>query len=385
MDSIIIIGTGMAAYTLAREFRKIDQTTPLTLISSDDGRSYPKPMLSNALAKGKRADQVAMFDAKTMANTLGAEILTYRTVIKIEPKIQTVELGDGLKQKYSKLVLALGASPIVIPIEGDAAEDILSINDLLDYTIFRERLLKAKHVALIGPGLIGCEFANDLVASSDVRVSIVGPGSLPMSNVLPEPIAEELYQQLSGAGVEWHLEATTESINHNGSAYDLTLSNGLVITPDLVVSAVGLRANIELASNAGLNVNRGIVTDPFLKTNDDDIYALGDCAEVAGHNLLFVAPLIAGAKALAKTLSGDTTAVHYPAMPVAVKTPLYPLVIASPPRGAQGEWTFDQAQSGFGMKGLFYGEDKSLLGFVLSGDFVKEKQSLVKQLPDILP
>jgi rubredoxin-NAD+ reductase len=126
------------------------------------------------------------------------------------------------------------------------------------------------------------------------------------------------------------------------------------------------------------------VTDKFLKTDHEDIYALGDCAEVAGHNLLFVAPLIAGAKALAKTLSGDKTAVHYPAMPVAVKTPLYPLVIAPPARDAQGEWAFEQASSGFGIKGLFYGEDKVLLGFALSGDFVKERLLLAKQLPDIL-
>jgi len=134
-----------------------------------------------------------------------------------------------------------------------------------------------------------------------------------------------------------------------------------------------------------LSVHRGIVTDTFLKTSHNDIYALGDCAEVAGHNLLFVAPLIAGAKALAKTLAGAATEAHYPAMPVVVKTPHYPLVVAAPAKSAQGNWAFEQAQSGFGIKGLFYGEDKSLLGFVLSGDFVKEKQVLAKQLPDLIP
>ena len=385
MDPIIIIGTGMAGYSLAREFRKLDQATPLTMISSDDGRSYPKPMLSNALAKRKTAEQIAMFDAQAMAKILKAEILTHRTVIKIEPTTNVLELDDGSQQKYSKLVLALGASPIVIPIDGDAAEDILSINDLMDYTVFRERLLDAKHVAIIGPGLIACEFANDLIASSAVVISIIGPNSLPMDTVLPEPVAKELHQQLSDAGVEWYLNTTTKSINHNGKVYDLALSNGTVINPDLVVSAVGLRANIALASDAGLSVHRGIVTDTFLKTSHNDIYALGDCAEVAGHNLLFVAPLIAGAKALAKTLAGAATEAHYPAMPVVVKTPHYPLVVAAPAKSAQGNWAFEQAQSGFGIKGLFYGEDKSLLGFVLSGDFVKEKQVLAKQLPDLIP
>ncbi|MFW5448062.1 MAG: FAD-dependent oxidoreductase [Methylophagaceae bacterium] len=385
MVPIIIVGTGMAAYSLAREFRKLDKTTALTLISSDDGRSYPKPMLSNALSKGKTAEQVALFDAAAMAKTLNAEIIINSVVDQLNPQAHSLIMEDGSQHHYEKLVLAVGASPITIPIKGDAASQVLSINNLLDYTVFRERLLGAKHVALIGPGLIGCEFANDLIAAGNVRVSVIGPGAVPMDSVLPEEVAKELQQHLTDVGVEWHLGATTESISYAGDNFDLALSNGVVIKPDLVVSAVGLRANIKLASQAGLAVNRGVVTDAFLQTADNDIYALGDCAEVEGHNLLFVAPLLAAAKALAKTLAGEKTKVSYSAMPVAVKTPLYPLVIAPPARDALGEWFFENAESGFGIKGLFVGDDEVLLGFVLSGDCVKDKQTLAKQLPDILP
>jgi rubredoxin-NAD+ reductase len=160
MDPIIIIGTGMAAYSLAREFRKLDKTIPLTLISSDDGRSYPKPMLSNALSKGKTAEQVAMFDAAAMAKTLNAEIIIDSVVEQLNPQSHSLIMEDGSQYYYEKLVLAVGATPITIPIKGDAAGEVLSINNLLDYTIFRERLANAKHVALIGPGLIGCEFAK---------------------------------------------------------------------------------------------------------------------------------------------------------------------------------------------------------------------------------
>ena len=384
MDPIIIIGTGMAAYTLAREFRKLDQTTPLILISSDDGRSYPKPMLSNALSKDKTAEDIAMFDAGAMAKTLNAEIIINHVVTRISPQAHTLIMENGSQYHYKKLILAVGASPILLPIEGDAANEILSINTLLDYTVFRQRLVDAKHVALIGPGLIGCEFANDLIASTDVRVSVIGPSSTPMDTVLPESVAVELQQHLSDAGVEWHLNATAKAIGFSDHGFDLTLSSEAVIKPDLVISAVGLRPNISLAFEAGLMVNRGVVTDEFLQTTEKDIYALGDCAEVKGHSLLFVAPLIAAAKALAKTLAGEITAVHYSAMPVAVKTPLYPLVVASPVEKAEGEWRFEKAGSGFGVKALFVGSDEHLLGFVLSGDYVKEKQALAKQLPDII-
>ncbi|MDC9725647.1 MAG: FAD-dependent oxidoreductase [Gammaproteobacteria bacterium] len=383
MDPVIIIGTGMAAYTLAREFRKRDLETPVLLISEDDGRSYPKPMLSNALTKGKTAEQVAMFDAATMATKLNADIMTHTVVETIDPNAKTIRLGNGTSLVYDKLVLAVGANPIRIPIEGNASADILSVNNLADYTIFRDKLIDAQRVAIIGPGLIGCEFANDLL-NVGTAVSIIGPSALPMDALLPEPIAEELKLTLASDGVDWHLETTTESINYADDGYELSLTNGDIVHADIVISAVGLRANIKLAESAGLNINRGIVTDQYLQTSQSDIYALGDCAEVSGHNLLFIAPIMAAAKALASTLSAEPKAVKYPAMPVAIKTPSYPLITAPPARNSKGEWHFEKAESGFGIKGLFVGADDALLGFVLSGDTVSEKSVLSKQLPDLL-
>ncbi|NOQ81809.1 MAG: hypothetical protein GQ548_04715, partial [Methylophaga sp.] len=238
-------------------------------------------------------------------------------------------------------------------------------------------------VAIIGPGLIGCEFANDLI-NVGTAVSVIGPSSLPMDALLPEPIAAELKITLANAGVDWHFETSTQSINYSDAGYEITLTNGEKLCADVVISAVGLRANIELAQAAGLSVNRGIVTDNTLQTSQPNIYALGDCAEVSGHNLLYIAPIMAAAKALASTLTGNLTPVKYPAMPVAVKTPSYPLITAPPVRDSIGEWQFEKAESGFGIKGLFVADNDDLLGFVLSGDAVSEKQALTKQLPELL-
>jgi len=383
MEAVIIIGTGIAAYTLAREFRKLDATSPLVLITEDDGRSYPKPMLSNALTKGKTADQIAMFDAQAMAVKLDATILTHTVVTTIDPEAKQISMSDGQLLAYGQLVLAVGAKPIRIPIDGDAADEVLSVNNLADYALFRDTLIDAKRVAIIGPGLIGCEFANDLI-NVGIAVSVIGPSLLPMDALLPTPIAEELKMTLADAGVDWHFETSTQSINHSDSTYEITLTNGDKLNADVVISAVGLRANTALASSAGLNLNRGIVTNEFLQTSQPNIYALGDCAEVSGHNLLFIAPIMAAAKALAKTLAGELTAVKYPAMPVAVKTPSYPLITAPPARDAVGEWKFEASPSGFGIKGLFVAANEDLLGFVLSGDMVSEKGAFAKQLPDVL-
>lgn len=384
MNPIIVIGSGFAGYTLAREFRKLDAVTPLIIISEDDGRSYPKPMLSNALSKGKTADQLSLSSAEAMAKTLGATVINNTKVKHIEPQNQTISIATNSPPiSYKNLVLALGASPIRIHVDGNASNDVLSINTLDDYSTFRKQLVGAKHVAIIGPGLIGCEFANDLI-NTGIAVSVIGPSTLPMTGLVPEPIARELKTTLSKAGVDWYFESTVTSINHAKQGYQLTLSHGQQLQADVVISAIGLRSNTDLAKAMGLNTNNGIVTDEYLQTSQPNIYALGDCAEVSGHNLLYIAPILAAAKALAKTLSGETTAVKYPAMPVAIKTPIYPLVVASPEESATGNWTFEKAPSGFGIKGLFKSDNDTLLGFVLSGDTVSEKQALTKQLPHIL-
>ncbi|MDH5357510.1 MAG: FAD-dependent oxidoreductase [Gammaproteobacteria bacterium] len=389
MTPVIIVGTGIAGYTIAREFRKLDTQTPLLLVTADDGCSYPKPLLSNALTKGKAADQIAMFDASTMESTLNTQIITHQTVRRIDPKTKAIIINNDRAISYKKLVLAVGADPVRAPIVGDAESEVLSINNLVDYTLFREKLTKAKHITLIGPGLIGCEFANDLI-NSGFNVSIIGPDPYPMSSLLPERVAVDLKIAFAEAGVDWHLNLTASKINFCDHGYELTLSNGEVIKTDLVVSAVGLRPNVGLAERSGLAVDQGIVTDNYLQTNQEDIFALGDCAQVAGHNLLYIAPIIAAAKALAKTLAnsiGTLTAVNYPAMPIMVKMPSYPLVLAPPPSSCvTGNWHFEMAPAGrSGIKGLFLGEDNNLLGYALSCDMVNEKQALTKQLPQLLP
>lgn len=383
MDPIIIIGSGIAGYTLAREFRKLNKDHELVIITRDDGRSYPKPMLSNALAKAKSADDIAMADAEKMAMTLPATILTEQTVVSIDADNRSLVLASGESLNYDKLVLAVGAQPVRLSFEGDAADVALSVNDLQDYTVFRDKLSAAKRVAIIGSGLIGCEFANDLL-HADVEISLIGLGSLPMDTLLPEAMATELHSTLADAGVNWHLGTTVTTINHADDAYELLLTSGQTLQADLVVSAVGLRADLSLAKLADLSCKRGIETDQFLQTSDPNIFALGDCAEVSGHHLLYIAPITSGAKALAKTLNGEPTQVSYPAMPVTIKTPIYPLVSCPPAVGISGSWVVEPGDTDFGMKAFYVDDEGTTQGFVLSGDMVKQKLAYAKQVPALL-
>lgn len=380
MHPIVIIGTGLAGYTLAREWRKLDKDTPLHVLTADDGRFYSKPMLSNAFHSKKTPDALAMQSAAQMAEQLNARVDTHVTVSAIDTAAHSVT-ADSHSIAYSKLVLALGADPIRLPLEGDAADVVLSINDLADYARFRTRTADAKRILIMGAGLIGCEFANDMCAAG-FDVEVVDPAPQPLGRLLPPRAAEALAAALARLGVRWHFGSTVTSLNHRSGAVCARLSNGSEVRADVVLSAIGLRPRIALAAAAAISTQRGILTDKLLQTSAEDVYALGDCAEVAGLLLPFIMPIMHAARALAKTLHGQATPVHYPAMPVVVKTPALPVVISPPPPQAAGAW--QESGTGADVRGVFLGPDNALLGFALSGGANAEKNALVQKLPPVL-
>lgn len=377
---VVIVGTGLAGYNLAREFRKLDSETPLLLITADDGRSYSKPMLSTGFAKNKDADGLSMAEPGTMAEQLKAEVRTHTRITGIDAGHKQLWVGEEAIA-YRDLVLACGAQVIRVPVEGDAQDTIYPVNDLEDYAKFRSASAGKKRVLIMGVGLIGCEFANDLTLGG-YQVELVAPCEQVMPSLLHPAAAKAVQTGLEGLGVRFHLGPVLASLNHKASALEAHLSDGTVIECDLVLSAIGLRPRTELAAAAGLQVNRGVMVDRQLATSHANIYALGDCAEVDGLNLLYVMPLMTCARALAQTLAGNPTAVSYGAMPVTVKTPACPLVVSSPPLGKHGEWTVTGSDSD--IKALCHDSSGALLGYALTGTAVQEKLALNKALPALL-
>ncbi len=380
MADIVIIGTGLAGYTLAREFRKLDKQSELMLISQDDAAYYSKPMLSNALDKGKTAESLVISSADKMASDLDASIWNHTHVSHIHADKHQIQCDRGLVD-YQHLILANGANPIKIPFEGDAADTIMSVNNLTDYSEFRKALEQGKRVVIIGAGLIGCEFANDL-STAGATIDIVDLAPQPLGRLLPPRAATELQQKLSDLGVSWHLDDSVSSVNHKDEALVIALKSGATIAADIVLSAIGLRADIQLAKDAGLDTERGIKVDRYLQTSTNNIYALGDCAQVEDLNLPFVMPLMNAARALAASLAGEKTPVNYPAMPVVVKTPAYPVVVCPPPRKIEGHWQEEVTETG--IRARFKDSEGATLGFALTGELVKERMAMGKEVPDWL-
>lgn len=378
---IIVIGTGLAGYNFGKEFRRLNTETPLLYITGDDGRSYSKPMLSTGFTKGSSADQLAMADAGKMAEDLKASIRTHTKVTAIDAANHCIHVGNE-KIAYSKLVLAVGANCIQAPLNGDAVADVHTINDLMDYAKFRQHIEGKKKVFIIGAGLIGCEYANDLT-NGNFEVEAVDPMPTVLANLLPEVASHAVQKTLEkDKGVKFHFGTVAEAVNKSGSCYEVTLKNGLKTKADIVLSAIGVRANTTLAKEAGLVINRGIVVNRELQSSDKDIYAIGDCAEVDGQLLYYVMPLMTCARALAKTLSGTPTPVSYGPMPVGIKVPVCPIQVSPPARGVEGKWEIEAEDNN--VKALFRDASGKLLGFALTGTKVSEKMALQKELPAIL-
>jgi rubredoxin-NAD+ reductase len=380
MKPIVVLGSGLAGYTLVRELRKLDRDVAITLISQDSGDYYSKPMLSNALAQGKTAESLVITAAAEMARQLDITLLHHTEVLGIDRERKELRTSAGVIE-YHRLVLALGADTIRLPLQGDAADAVVSVNDIGDYARFRGAIesptCAAKRIAIIGGGLIGCEFANDL-AGAGYAVTVIDPTAYPLSGLLPEPAGRQLLAPLAALGVTWRFGAAVQAVDRSAAGYALTLTDGTSLAADAVLSAVGLRPRIALARSAGLAVNRGIVVDAQLRSSDAAIFALGDCAEIEGRVLPYVLPIMHAARALAQVLAGKDARVEFPAMPVVVKTPAHPIAVVPVARDAIGAWRV--LANGQGVKLGFFDANDQMSGFALTGEYAAERSTMAKQL-----
>lgn len=403
MQPIVIIGAGMAAYSLARELRKLDKTSRLTIVTADSGGSYAKPMLSNAFALNKQASQLVSASAEQMATQLGATIVANTVVQAIDAAAKTISTDNGVIE-YSQLVLALGAQAIRLPLAGDAADRVLSINHVDDYAVFRQHLEKiggAARIAILGAGLIGCEFAEDLSAAGH-HVTLVDPNARPLSALAAPALSKGLTEAWASRSIALELNTTASAIDALGNgALRLSLANGKHLEADIVLSAVGLRPSIALAQSAQLRTGRGIQIDKFGRTSDASIFALGDCAEYGsefggsgdhgdtgdnggsaagkpGTVMPYVAPLLAAARAIAATLAGTPTPIELKADAVIVKTPSYKLALLPPPIGITGAWA--EHHDGERTVAHFVDEQGMRRGFGLSQHTPALRQNLLAAL-----
>jgi rubredoxin-NAD+ reductase len=378
---VIVVGSGLAGWGVLRELRKLGPTARLTLVTHDDGHFYSKPALSTAFAKGKIADTLVTTSGEKMAAQLKVDLRAGRSVEAIDTAGRVL-LTTGGPIAYDSLILALGADPIRPDIAGDAAHRAFAVNHLDHYRAFRDALPDGARVLIMGSGLVGTEFANDLSALG-YRPVVVDMLAHPLAQLVPAEVGDAIRDALTEKGVEWHFGRKVIAINKDGAGIRAELDDGTVIAADTVLSAVGLRPHTDLASEAGLAIGRGIKVDATGRTSDPHIFAIGDCAEYERGLAAYITPIMAAARAIAPSALGTPTEIRFPPLSVQVKTTACPVVLLSPPLGTVGEWQRDECDE-TGLKYLFRDPAGVVHGYVLTRDKCQERSALDQSLSTLM-
>ncbi|MCQ4143158.1 FAD-dependent oxidoreductase [Vogesella sp. AC12] len=354
---LVIIGSGHAGYTLARAFRQLDTSTPVIILTQDGGEQYPKPQLSHGFGRQMAAEQLVQQHATAVVAELKIMVRPNTLVTAIDFDARLVHAGDA-RIPYSDLVLAVGAEPFVPAIRGDAVQDILTLNNLEQYRRYFAQLERSERVLVIGGGLIGTEIAHDIARHK--QVTLVDIGSRLLERLVPEVVSQRLHHAM--APVTMRFGTAVDRIDRAATGYHVKLSNGETLSVDAVICAAGLKPRLELAG--GLATGRGITVDRYLRTSQANVYALGDCAEIEGQILPYLQPITLSARALASTLAGTPQPVRFGPLPVAVKTPHYPIQLAGVTHGPALDWQISEGDDG--LTALAH-RDSKLVGYVTTG------------------
>jgi len=302
-EPLVVIGNGMATA------RFVDQLATRALgrhavavIGEEPSLAYNRVLLSSVLAGAVPLSEIELKPPKWWRDR-GVTLLYGQRAVSIDHDIRRVRLASGATLPYAHLVLATGSKPIRLPVPGNELPGVLTFRDLGDVASLQAAAVTAKNAIVIGGGLLGLEAAYGL-ARAGVAVGIVHLMDRLMERQLDPRAAAMLKRVIEKQGVAVHLGAQTAAIRGDRRAEAVELADGRLLPADLVVMAVGIRPNADLAASAGLNVNRGIVVDDGMQTSRAGIYAIGECAEHRGTCYGLVEPAYEHAQVLARRLAG---------------------------------------------------------------------------------
>ena len=301
MTDVVIVGAGPAGTRCAE--RLAGRGVPVTLIGAEAGVPYNRVALSQLLAGDAEEDALNTHTAEA----LGGLSITYRPgthVAAVERDEKQLRLASGDALPYRTLVLALGATPVRLPLPGADLPGVLAYRTLGDVRAMIEAARAGGAAVVIGGGLLGLEAAAGL-ARRGMTVTVVHAVDRLMERQLDDAASRMLRARLAEQGVEVVLGAASAAIEGDRRVEAVLLSDGRRIPAVLVVVAVGIRPNAALARDAGLAVGRGIVVDAAMRTSDPHVLAIGECAEVEGTCCGLVAPALAQAEVAALTVLGE--------------------------------------------------------------------------------
>ena len=308
-EPLVVVGNGMAAARLVEELeRRALGRYAIAVVGEEPCLAYNRVLLSAVLAREVAPAEIVLRSAAWW-RARGVTLLYGHAAVAIDPLIRRVRLANGPTLPYSQLVLATGSRPIRLAVPGMDLKDVLTFRDLGDVAAIESAASAGSKAVVIGGGLLGLEAAYGL-AKAGVAVTIVHLMDRLMERQLDHRAAAMLRRAIEQKGITVHLQAATAAIRGARRVEAVELADRRTLEADVVVVAVGIRPNVELARAAGAAVDRGIVVDDCLRTSLAGIHAIGECAEHRGICYGLVEPVHAQASVLARRLSGDASATY---------------------------------------------------------------------------
>lgn len=276
-QTFVIVGASLAGAKAAEELRKRGFEGRVELIGTEAERPYERPPLTKDYLRGESDRESAFVHETDFYAQHEISLLTGTTVAAIDPDMGSVSLQDGRVLGYDRLLLATGAEPRRIAVPGAELDGIHYLRTLADCEALRDRVDRSSHVAVVGAGWIGSEFAAS-ARQGGHEVTLIDPTSLPNERIFGPEIGAFYRDLHSRHGVELALGEGVESFEGDDSLSRLRTSSGRVVECDVAVVGIGVIPRAELAGNAGLKIDNGIVVDEALQSSAAGIYAAGDVA-----------------------------------------------------------------------------------------------------------
>jgi nitrite reductase (NADH) large subunit len=308
-EPLVVVGNGMAAARFVDELCACALGRySLAIVGEEPRLAYNRVLLSSVLA-GESASYELELLSRSWYERQGITLRFGCRATAIDSKTRSVALADGRHLTFSKLVLATGSQPIRPPIPGTALPGVVTFRNVSDIWSIWHRAGSGDRIVVIGGGLLGLEAAYG-VSKSGARVTVLHLMDRLMERQLDPSAARMLQRTIERMGIEVILNADTAEIIGQGGVDGVLLKDGRVIEADAVVVAIGIRPNVDIARQAGIAVNRGIVVDDNLQTDVPGIHAIGECAEHRGVCYGLVEPAYEQAHVLAQRLIGRDASYH---------------------------------------------------------------------------
>ncbi|WP_201546210.1 FAD-dependent oxidoreductase [Psychrobacter immobilis] len=360
---IVIIGAGLAGWHVIDAIRVKDKDIPITLVTSDNGDRYHKPMLTMAISQQKNAADLVRATGADAAEAANINLIANTQVTDIDATAKTVQLISALRSdpvytnyatiSYDKLVLAMGAHPIF---PKSLPEDLVwHVNHIERFGQLQEKLATgSQHVAIVGAGMVGTEIAEDLLKAGH-QVTLIDLNDAPLSQMLPPQATARIAKAVLSQGINFLGGYQVSGVTRNSEGEKLQVSyeslashseetaahSSDILIVDHVIASTGLTVDGTLPTAAGVDFNRrtGIEVDaPTLRTTTDNIYAIGDCMSINGVACRYVAPLRAQAATIADDILGleHSGYEHKPPM-IRLKNKAISVMVTGVPQ-ASGNW-----------------------------------------------